>query len=126
MPKLYPVEYFRQEGEHEEQPSKYKVVATALSQRRTRNLVISDFFGNQRFTVRVRLLALCSGELFAVITWLTSKCLCSGWKWLRGVKEIASSFPCCPVSHECSSKKTQIEKKRKNVGRLVVSTLSIC
>ena len=27
-------------------------------------------------------------------------------------KEIASPFPCCPVNHEYSRKKTQIEKKR--------------
>ena len=32
-------------------------------------------FGNQRFPVRVQLLAMCSGELSAVIVWLMSKCL---------------------------------------------------
>ena len=31
--------------------------------------------GNQRFPVRVQLLAMCSGELSAVIAWLISKCL---------------------------------------------------
>ena len=28
-------------------------------------------------------------------------------------KEIASPFPCCPVNHEYSRKKTQIEKKNE-------------
>ena len=31
--------------------------------------------GNQRFSVRVRLLAMCRSELSAVIAWLMSKCL---------------------------------------------------
>ena len=39
-----------------------------------------------------------------------SKCLWSGWKWSRGVKEITSLFTCCPVNQECLWKKTQIEK----------------
>ena len=37
--------------------------------------------GNQRFPVRVRLLAMCRGELSAVIARLMSNCLWSGWKW---------------------------------------------
>ena len=37
--------------------------------------------GNQRFPVRVRLLAMCRGELSAVLARLMSKCLRSGWKW---------------------------------------------
>ena len=32
-------------------------------------------FGNKRFPVRVRLLAMCRGELSAVIAWLMSKCM---------------------------------------------------
>ena len=51
-------------------------------------------------------LAMCWGELSAVIAWLTSKCLWSGWKWSRGVKEIASRFPCCPVN-VCERKSRQ-------------------
>ena len=54
---------------------------------------------------------MCRGELSAVIAWLMSKCLWSEWKWYRGLKEIVSPFPCCPVNRECSWKKTQIEKK---------------
>ena len=37
---------------------------------------------------------MCWSELSAVIAWLTSKCLWSGWKWQRGFKEIAFPFPC--------------------------------
>ena len=47
-------------------------------------VLISSFrlaLGNQRFPVRVRLLAMCRGELSAVIARLMSKCLWSGWKW---------------------------------------------
>ena len=40
-----------------------------------------------------------------------SKCLWSGWKWYRGLREIASLFPYCPMNRECSWKKTQLEKK---------------
>ena len=36
--------------------------------------------GNQRFPIRVRLVAMCRGELSAVIAWL-SKCLWSRGKW---------------------------------------------
>ena len=50
---------------------------------------------------------MCRGELSAVIAQLMSKCVWSGWKWSRGIKEIASPFPCCPVNHECSWKKSQ-------------------
>ena len=32
----------------------------------------------------------------------------SGWKWQRRVKEIASPFPRCPVSRECSWQKSQV------------------
>ena len=42
-----------------------------------------------------------------------SKCLWSRWKWQRRVKEITSSFPCCPVYCEYSWNKTQIEKKQQ-------------
>ena len=42
-----------------------------------------------------------------------SKCLWSWWKWLRGIKELASPFSCCSVNRECPWKKTQIEKKKK-------------
>ena len=38
------------------------------------------------------------------------KCPWSGWKWLRGIKEIASPFPCCLVNRECWWKKTKIQK----------------
>ena len=48
-------------------------------------------------------------ENIALITWLMSKCSWRGWKWCRGVKEIAAPFPCCPVNRECSWKKSQIE-----------------
>ena len=34
-----------------------------------------DLTANQRFSVRVCLLAMCRGELSAVIAWLMSKCL---------------------------------------------------
>ena len=37
--------------------------------------------GNQRFPVRIRLLAMCRGELSAVIARLISQCLWSEWKW---------------------------------------------
>ena len=37
---------------------------------------------------------------------LMSKYLSSGWKWYRGLKEIVSPFPCCPMNCECSWKKT--------------------
>ena len=53
--------------------------------------------GNQRFLVRVRLLAMCKGELTAIIARLMFKCLWSWWK---------------PVNRACSWKKTQIEKKK--------------
>ena len=56
-------------------------------------------------------LATCRGQLSAAITRLMSKCLWSGWKWLTGVIETASHFPCCPVNRECLGKKTQTEKK---------------
>ena len=49
--------------------------------------------GNQRFSVRVRLLAVCRGELSAAIAQPQSNCMSSVWKWLRRVKEIASTFP---------------------------------
>ena len=65
----------------------------------------------QRFPVRFRLLPMCRGELSAVMARLMSKCLWSGWKWLRTLKEIASPFPCGPVNRKCSWKKTQIENK---------------
>ena len=68
---------------------------------------------NKRFPVRLRLLAMCRGELPAVIARLMSKCLWIRWKWQRRVKEITSSFPCCPVYCEYSWKKTQIEKKQQ-------------
>ena len=42
-----------------------------------------------------------------------SKCLWSGWKWLLGVNEMPSPFPCSPVIRECLWKKTHIEKKKK-------------
>ena len=54
---------------------------------------------------------MCRGELSAVIARLTSKCLGSGLKWWKGVKEISPPFPCCPVNREYLWKKTQIEKK---------------
>ena len=76
---------------------------------RNRNL------GNQRFSVRVQLLAMCIGELSAVIARLMSKRLWSGWKWQWGVKEMPSPFPCSLVIRERSWKKTQIEKKMYNI-----------
>ena len=55
---------------------------------RARSLVFSDLcsetkgsLGNQTFPVRVRLLAMCRGELSVVIARLLSKCLWSRWKW---------------------------------------------
>ena len=38
------------------------------------------------------------------------KCPWSGWKWQRGITEIASPFACCTVNLECSWKKTKIQK----------------
>ena len=40
-----------------------------------------------------------------------SKCLWSGWKWLKVVKELACPFPCYPINREYSWKKILIEKK---------------
>ena len=45
-----------------------------------------------------------------------SKCLWSGLKWWRGVKEIASPFPCCPVIRECCEWK--LRQKNKNHTRV--------
>ena len=45
-----------------------------------------------------------------------SKCLWSGGKWWRGLKEIAYPFPCCLGNSGCSWKKTQIEKKIRHFG----------
>ena len=42
--------------------------------------------GNQGFPFRVRSLAICRGELSAVIVRLISKCFWSWWKWLGGVR----------------------------------------
>ena len=44
--------------------------------------------------------------------------LWSGWKWQRGVKEITSALPCCPVNCDNSWKEIQIEKSAsfKNIG----------
>ena len=78
--------------------------------------------GKQRFPVLVQLLAVCRGELPTVITRLMSKCLWRVWKWQRGVIERTSPFSCCPVNHEWSWKKTQIEKKIIScVGIITVS-----
>ena len=44
------------------------------------------------------------------------------WKWLQGVKEIASSFPCCPMNPDCSWKKTQIENSVKVTSVIMVPT----
>ena len=41
----------------------------------------------------------------AAIARVMSKCLSSGWKWLWGVKEIPSPFPCSPVIREWLWKK---------------------
>ena len=61
-----------------------------------------------RFPVSVRLLAMCRGKISAVMSnCLMSNCLWSGWKWWWGVKEIPSSFFCCPVNRECWWRKTQ-------------------
>ena len=65
----------------------------------------------------------------AVISLVMSKCLWSGWKWYRGLKEIASPFPCCPVNRKCSKKKTKIEKKKKQTcpgKNIKVHASSIC
>ena len=51
---------------------------------------------------------MCWGELSAVIAWLTSKCLWSGWKWYRRFKEIASAFLSCPVN--VCEKKPRLKK----------------
>ena len=77
---------------------------------RARSLVVSDL-RSEGFPVQVRLLAMCKGELSAMITRLMSKCLWSRWKWQWGVNEMLSSSPCSPVVRECSWKKTHIEKK---------------
>ena len=70
-----------------------------------------DFvLGNQWFPVRVWLLAMCRGELSAVIAQLASKGLWNGWKWQKGVRDIVSLFLCCPMNRECSWKKIQIKK----------------
>ena len=42
-----------------------------------------------------------------------SKCLWSGWNWQKGCKQISSLFTCCPVNHEYSWKKSQVEKKKQ-------------
>ena len=51
------------------------------------------------------------GELSAATTQLMSKCLQSGWKLLKGYKEIVST--CCPVNRGYSRKKSETEKKLK-------------
>ena len=68
--------------------------------------MVSDLLSETKcFPVWVRLLDMCTGEFSALIARLMSECRWSGWTWLRGVKGIASSFPCCPVNCECSWKK---------------------
>ena len=47
--------------------------------------------GNQRFLVRVMLVAMCRGVASAVIFRLISKCRGSGWKWQR-VEDICNFF----------------------------------
>ena len=44
------------------------------------------------------------------------------WKWWRRLK--ASPIPCCPVNHECSWKKTQIEKKPRSYSLEVLGIIS--
>ena len=70
---------------------------------RVRSLVVSDL---RSVLASSQLLAMSRGELSAVIVWLMSKCLWSGSKWYRRVKEVTSPFACCPVNRECSRKKT--------------------
>ena len=64
-------------------------------------------------------LAMCRGDVFAVIARLMPKSLRSGWKWQRRVKDIDFPFPCCPVNRECSQKKTQIEKNSDKRNLLI-------
>ena len=45
------------------------------------------------------------------------------WKWLRGIKEIASPLPCCPVNHNCSWQKTQTENSVKVTSVMMVSNI---
>ena len=68
--------------------------------------------GNQRFLVRVRLLAICRSERFAGIAQQLSKCLWSRRNWYCAIKEMP--FPCIPVIREYSWKKTKIQKKKEN------------
>ena len=69
--------------------------------------------GNQRFLVRVRLLAICRSERFAGIAQLLSKCLWSRRNWYWGIKEMPSPLPL----HSCDSwilvKENQDTKKKK-------------
>ena len=51
-------------------------------------------------------------KLSAAMTQLMAKCLWSRWKQLKGYKEIASPFTCCPVNREYSWKKSQIKKSK--------------
>ena len=48
---------------------------------KARSLVVSDLYSDLRFPVRVRLLAMCGGELSAVIAQIIPKCLRSGLRW---------------------------------------------
>ena len=60
----------------------YLLACYISSTTRSRNSTCQQFaLGNQRFPVPVRLLPMCRGELFPVISRLMSKCLWSGWKW---------------------------------------------
>ena len=72
---------------------------------RTHNLVSMK---NQRLPIWVQLLQWACGELAAVIAQLLSKCVENGWKWQRGVKEIAFPFPCCPVNCEDLARRKNI------------------
>ena len=67
-------------------------------------------------------------ELSAEIVPLKFKCLASGWKWYRRVKEITSPFPCSFVNHKCLWKKTQVEKNISAPSpffRYIISTTDI-
>ena len=80
------------------------------------------------FPLRVRLLAMRRGELSAGIVPLKFKCLASGWKRYRRVKEITSIFPCSFVNHKFLWKKTQVEKNISEPSpffRYIISTTYI-
>ena len=78
-----------------------------------------QMFSEPQFFIRKEATML-KGELSAVIARLMSYCLWNGWNWKRGLNEIASPFPCCPVNREYLGKKTKVEKKQPRRTYLII------